>query len=1339
MRSLAVNGLLNRNGIPKNRNFGFLGCSKWGWLALLVIALMAPLSAMAQLSGKGAVSGTVTDKTGAVIPGATVIALNTATGIKTTTTTTGAGDYNFSALDPAIYTLTASAKGFETLVQQNIHVNAMETQTYNPVLTVGGSSVEITVSAAPPQLETSNATLGSTMENEVYSELPIEMGAFGSADQRRATDFVYLMPGVQGNETNGNATTNVGVVNGSGSRGAASAVYVDGVVFVRAGGNGDPRYVWTAISVDAIDQFQVQTTGYSALYEGQGAMNYTVKQGGAQQHGSVYEFFRNTSLDTWGFWGKSINPIIGVAVKPIEHSNEYGINLSGPLVPFGKWKEKVFYYANYNGFRYTSATPTPMTFPTPAQQSGNFSATGLSPIYDPSSQSVCAAHNSSTTGGAANNYPCRYQYGFGPGSGTGPNGNPVAVGPANVIPTGASGAGVRFDGSKTNEISPIAANMEALLPSTGIGTALQNNYVAPNATGLVNWSTTDRIDLLATSKDTLSFIAAIGRQASSNPVGQTTSGRNVGPIPFNYGQTYAPKTAVGIVEETHTFTPHLLNQFKWGYARYNGPTFNPDQAPAYAASKMGISFNGSDSVSGQALQTFPIVTFAGSNAPTGWGGTTANVTLAENYTVLDNLQWTVGKHSFTFGGQIAWMLYNTISATGGTTPLTLAAAVAETSGLTGTSTTAFSLMGSTGLSYASFLLGQIDGDSGKYVDYSLHPEYGARFRALSPYIQDNWKVTPKLTLDLGLRYDFYPTVREVKNYASFYDPNLSNPITGMTGALNFAGFGAGTCNCTSPVKNRYTNFGPRVGAAYQLNSKTVIRSSYGVMYTHGDAVGGLASTLGTLGFSAAPAFASSNSYTTMTGLLNSSALAANGSAITGAGSGVLPYYAPPTGVAAGAGYGTGYTNVSGYSAAPSGSNYDDPYLGSRAPQYINWSFGIQRQVTNAMAVTATYVGSEGHFLQTDSLTGRGYQSNALDPKYLYLGSHLTDKGTTVSTDCTTYSLGCNSSALALFANSTVNQALSTFLKPNPFESPSDSFGYIGNSNYHALQLMVNMRPWHGLTVNANYTFSRTIDDGGTFRTGYPIPAGTIVNEPTVSFPADRIERGVSTSNQKEHFVLTTVWDWPLGKTLLADSYMERAILGGFKFSGVYQAYSGSPLAITASACQTNPALAQSTSSCAPTLNPNFSGPVRQNGKWGKGTTTVNSLAGTSPSYIVSSVGSTTVAPTGPFISPTVPTGQTTLLNTTTVPAYTFGNAPRTAPYNLYGPGNYQLDLAMVRSFPLHLTSTTRLDFRAEWYNVTNHTQFAVASTVVGNASFGQVTASSVANRKIAQFSARLAF
>jgi hypothetical protein len=231
----------------------------------------------------------------------------------------------------------------------------------------------------------------------------------------------------------------------------------------------------------------------------------------------------------------------------------------------------------------------------------------------------------------------------------------------------------------SSEFSSVALKMQSYLPNSGITTALQNNYTSPNRTGLVNWSTTDRIDYIMTPSDTLTMVAAIGRQASPNPVGQTTAGRNVGPIPYNYGQTYAPKTAVGVIEETHVFTPHLVNQLKYGYARYNGPTFDADQLPAYSAAAMGISIPGSPA--GAVLGAFPITSFSGTNPPTQWGGTGPGVTLAENYSLVDNVQWVKGKHTFTVGGQIAWLLYNVVNATGGTTPLTLSNAATETEGL----------------------------------------------------------------------------------------------------------------------------------------------------------------------------------------------------------------------------------------------------------------------------------------------------------------------------------------------------------------------------------------------------------------------------------------------------------------------------------------------------------------------------------------------------------------------------------------------------------------------------------------------------------------------------------
>src|SRR6266702_1217391 len=1278
------------NSSSKSISQWFCGCFL---VALLTVAAIGGSVARAQLSGKGEIKGTVSDPSGAVVADATVTATSVATGVSMSKTTNAQGGFDVTPLDAGVYTVTVEAKGFQKQTQTNLQVNALEIRDYRPVLTVGSSTETVTVTSAPPQLETSNATLGGTMEQEMYSALPIEMGAYGNPDHRRSTDFAFLMPRVEGNNTQGNPTTNTCIVNGSGSRGAVSDVYIDGVPFVRAGGNGDPRYVWTAMSVDAVDQFQVQTTGYSAIYEGQGIQNYTIKQGSKNLHGSVYEFFRNTALDTWGFFGPVPNPATGKKAKPVEHSNEYGIDLGGPLVPFGKWKEKVFFFGNYNGFKYTAINPSQLTFPTPAQQKGDFSATGIN-IYDPFTQTACTANST--------NGPCRYQYGYGYAGTPGAAGNPKATGAAiNVIPA--------------SEFSSVALKMQSFLPS-GIGSALQNNFVAPNPTGLKNWSTTDRIDYVIGPKDTMTMVGAIGRQASANPQSQTTSGRNTGPLPYNWGQTFAPKTAVGIIEETHIFTPNIVNQLKYGYARYNGPTFDADELPQYSATTLGIT----NLPVGAARDAFPITTFAGTDAPTNWAGTTPGVTIAENYTLLDNLQWVKGRHTLTIGGQSAWMLYNVVNATGGSTPLTLSNAVTETAGITASSNSApkFAAAPNTGLSYASFLVGEIDKPS---LTSYLQSEFGARFRAISPYFQDNWKVTNKLTLDVGVRYDFFPSVTEVHNAGSYFDPNLTNPATGIKGALNFTGSGTNTCNCSSPVNNYKKNWGPRIGLAYQIDPKTVIHASYGVMFTHGNAVGGSSTSLGTLGFSAAPSFSTSSSLLSTAPFLGTN--------------GALPSYTLATGSASGPAFGTGFTTVTGFTGSPSGMNYADPYLGGRAPEYVNWTFGFQHQWGSSFTSQITYVGSQGHFLPADGSNARGFWADQLDPKYLSLGSNLNLTGTGINTFCAANAGVCPSS-LSVF---NTGQSLSTLLRPFPFQSVGDSFGYVANSNYNAVQTTLNMRAWHGLTFMANYTWSRSIDNGGLFRTGYAIPAGTIAGAPNASYSVDRIERSVSTSNQPQHLVVTGVWDLPVGKTVLAGNPWERAILGGFKFSETLQAFSGSPLQITGSSCQTNPAQ----SGCPANLNPGFSGPIRVNGMWGQGTTAANTGA---ISYIAPSVGGTsatgvapTTAPTGPFISPVAPTGQVSLLNGPFAPAYTFSNAPRTAPYNLYGPGNYNLDIALVRSFPLHLTEATKLDFRAEMYNVTNHTKFNIASTAVGNSSFGQVTNDTTAKSRAIQLSARINF
>jgi hypothetical protein len=1216
------------------------------------IVLFCSPSANAQLSGKGAIKGMITDSTGAVVPGATVTATSATQGTKATATTSNSGDFDLSPLNPDIYRVTVSAKGFQTVTQENVHVNALEISDLKVAMTVGSENQSIDVSTAPPALETSNATLGATMEQEMYAALPIQMGAAGSPDQRRATDFAVLMPGVQGNETNGNLTTNTGVVNGSGSRGAASAVYVNGIPFTSVAGQGDTRFVWTAISVDAVDQFQVQTSGYSALYEGMGVQNYSTKSGGNKYHGALYEYFRNTVLDTWGFFSSAPNGSI-VPQKPKENQNEFGGLISGPII-----KDKLFLFANIDIYRFAHGPVAAFqTLPTQAEFNGNFSDQGLN-VYDPTS-TVCNAAGTACT---------RTQY------------------PGNAIPL--------------SQRSKVAQYLQHFLPQHyTLPTATGNNFVGGYPFGLNNWMTTDRADWIINSKNTLALTFAKGRQVTAGgPASQTTAGRNVTPFaPYNYGQEFAPKTTVWTLQETYVISPRFVNQFNYGFARYNGPTYNPNQGGDFAATAAGIS----GLPAGQASDAFPITNFTGNGSlPTSWAGSIANGSIA------------LGKHSITVGAQVKWLEYNyTINGTG-TSPLTLNASSTETQGFlckpvtnssgvvttpaTGTCSLANSttnLDTKTGYSYASFLAGAIDSET--LTDNLAIVSTGGRFRPISPYIQDDWKVNSRLTLNLGLRWDYYPTYREQFDRLSFLDPNATNPITGNKGAIAFAGHTAtsGSCNCRTNVNDFYKNLGPRLGFAFQSDPKTVWRGSWGVMYTHGNGVGGSAISrngTGTLGFSAIP----KPTYNNTVNFLPSQQLDAG-----------FPAFAQPPSLVAG--YGVGFsTALANPSTTPQTANYGDPYLGGRAPQYIGWSFGMQRALTDSITLTMSYVGSQGHFLITDGGNGRGFWINQLDPKYLSLGTLLSNKATPATIAAVAAAGVTPQNGYASFDS---NQTISTLLKPFPQYNVSDSYSNIANANYHGLQISVMKRYTKGLTFMANYTWSRAIDNGGTFRSGYDIPAQYAGDGKF--HKADSIERTVSTSNQPQHVVLTGVYDLPFGKgSLGGGNAFSRALLSNFKFSSIIQMFSGSPLAITASSCGTNP----SNGTCLPSLNPNFTASsAKINGDWGHG-------------------GNTTTLRTMSFINPAA---FITTPSTATAPL--FSNAPRTAPYNLYGPGNYDVDISLRRSFGLHFEGSHLL-LQADLYNVTNHTQFGGIGTVFGSSTFGTVS-TQANNPRDAQLTARFEF
>lgn len=1225
------------------------------YAAPLAMAAVLSVSASAQLAGKGSINGRIVDSTGAVVPGADVTITDTATNKKQTMKTSGSGEYTFS-LDAGHYTIVVSMPGFKTVTQENVNVNALQTFSVDLTLPTGETTEQVTVTDAPPALETSNASLGVTIEQQMYSALPVIQDGGG---QRRATDFASLLPGVSAQTTNGNQTTNAGVVNGSGSRGAVSAIYINGIPITSVAGEGDPRFVWTAFPVEAIEQFQIQTNGYSAIYEGQGVQNYTVKRGTNAVHGGIFEFFRNTALDTWPFMSKYSSNALLPPVKPTENQHEYGIYAGFPII-----KDKLFFFGTYDGYRFGRTVPQSLeTIPTLAMRAGDFRNSGTSNntvgVYDPNTTQCFAA------GGGSAARCSRTQF--------------VSGGNNDVIPQ--------------SRFSPAAVYMQKFLPNP-INSNTTNNYLASYKTGLNNWNAMGRVDYHITSKQDLSVVLAWGRQSTTAPAAVSTSSgasSNAMLPPYISSQQFAPKTKVFLIEHTYTVTPRIVNQLKYAFGRYDGPGFNQTISPTFAATAAGIK----GLPAGQASDSFPTVSFSGNTQINRWAGYSSNRPVANGFALVDNVQMTYGNHNVTVGGEIAWMQYNFLNNATGVNPLQLSFTNALTGGFQANST---SLNTSTGQAYASYLIGAAQ--SGSFT-LSAVPETGARFRPISLYVQDNWKVTSKLTIDAGVRWDYYPSYTEVKDRFSYFDPNATNTLTGTKGALAFGGSaGDRPCNCRTPVNNYFKNLGPRFGFAYQSDSKTVWRGSYGIMYTHGNANGGSATSrqgVGLAGFSVTPSTTTANPATGVTG-----------STYWQIDTTYPSYTLPPTLVST-----LGTFNTTNSTQAAQSPSYADPYYGGRAPQFMNWSFGFQRQITNDMTLTMTYVGSQGHFLEPDSKTGRGIWANQLDPKYLYLGTTLTQNAT--AANLAAAGLTAPYSSFGGSGNPTITQAL----KPFPqYNGMSDVYGFVGNTRYHALQTYVQQRLAHGLTFMANYTWSRSIDNNGTFRSGYDIPAAFASDGKFHS--ARSLDKSLSLGDQRHKFAATAAYDLPFGKgkTFGASNWMVNALAGGWKLSGIFQAFSGSPLAITANSCPNNPAA----STCQPLLNPNYVG----NG------TKVNAL---------------------PKTAQNITNGYSTLdANAfTATPNFVMSTTARTAPLaGLFQPGNYKLDASLRRSFPIPtggFHEGTKLTIQADMFNVTNHTRFVysvsnapLATWSAGSTSYGNLTVdTNAATNRAVQLAARIEF
>ena len=1292
----------------------FAGRTEIARLLLSFVTLIVSLLGLSDLpahaqAGGGSISGMVADPSGAVIPNATVTALNVATGVTTVRTASSSGVYTISPLLPGTYSVTVTSSGFTTFKQDNVVVDALANVGLNITLQLGSQSETVTVSAAPPALDTTSALLGGTIENSTYAALPL---LFAGGQQRDITQFSNLLPGAQVNPGGRSS-----IIAGTGQR--VGELYVDGLPLTTASQQGDNRPVFNIVPLEAIDQIKVVTSGYSAQYQGAGLENYNLKAGGNQYHGSAFAYVRNTIFDAWSFSSKPGGPNVVPSVtdgvlstvpgpKPPEHQIEYGYAFGGPVrIPHViNGHDKLFFFTTLDRFRSRlGANYVTSTVPTLKMRTGDFSellTQNGGPgyiLYDPTTQAACTANNHA---------PCRYPYGQAP---TGPVNTALAT---NIIPA--------------SQISPISQYMQKFLPAPLDNTKITNNFSSGVPSGFDNMLWSARIDYTISPKQTLSGAYTQGRRHAVPYTGTATPG--VAVVPYIVTTTSTITGRIADIQHTYQITPHLVNQARYGFIYFGGPpvgnitgTTNPGLYGLAASGATGLP-------PGQASDNAANLSFSGANAPTSWvGNTPTNTTRSLTYEVLDNLALLKGRHSMNFGGQFQWLENNADTADGPSTPTSLGFSTNETANLTGST-----YVTNSGYSYASFLIGAVGSSSTTQQAFSI---VGGRYRPSALYFQDDFKLTSKLTINGGLRWDYIPPFHEALDRWSFLNPDLTNAITGNPGTLQFAGHrGTGlSCQCTTPVHTYWKNFEPRVGFAYAVDEKTVFRGGYSLTFSHGGATGGAAGAgtgTGQTGFSTPISFTDSTSGPAF--YLNNNPAFSAQNANYGGPTYVLPGTSPISATSQSLGTGFYVTSTGASGGNGTGINYADPYVGSRSPQFSFFNFGMQRQITRNMTISADYAGSQSHFI-SGAGNIRGLYSGQLDPKYLVLGANLTKPATAANVAAAQAASGLTlpipypgyTAAAAVNPNATIAHML--VWKPQ-YSGTSDFWGnYVANGNYNSVQIALAQRATNGLTFNVNYTYSKNIDDAGTQRSGYDIPGSAIADG--VFHPRNRIDRSISINDQPQNLSIYGVYNSQYGKNSFGgDHLIARALLSGWQTSLIFQYSSGLPLAIVGT-CNSTQNIGQGT--CEPDTNPNFRGDVRVNGNWGRGVTaatlgSVSYLKGALPST-TSGTGTGNVAcasSTGPFCN----SGN-----------YTIGDSPR-FPYGLRGQDIYRLSMGLRRTFPIN--ERVNFVFGVDGSNLTNHTTFGnnagnnQINVNVNSSSFGTLNFASADPRDF-QFSGRFNF
>ena len=1191
-------------------------------------------SAWAQ-STTGSVVGTITDPTGSVIINATVTLTNNATGDKRVAPVSGAGEYQLLSLPPGEYTLVVESKGFKRYSQNPVEIQVELATRANVEMVVGSTTEEVTVMSQAAIIQSENASLGQVVQGKAVSDIPL--------NGRNVLALVGLVPGVvpqgssSGNLTGQNVFAAGNYQIGGGSANQSSTLY-DGAPVNVSYGNA----TILVPSQDSVQEFRVQTNNNTAeygMYTG-GVINITSKSGSNAIHGTAYEFVRNTIFNSTPYFAKHTSVPSQVLGKNPYHQNQFGGNVGFPIL-----KDRLFGFMDYQGYRQAQKRLYNYTVPTLLMRQGNFSE--LCTIN--AATNLCTG-TPTTTATAGQIYdPC----GGTAAAGAGCSGYTGARTPylGNIIPA-----------SRWSKVATNLLNFPYWAPPTRTGTT--SNYVAYSGSGGTNDQYTGRLDFNLTEKQRLFGRYTQWNSANTASMPYSNGLRSGDPISPESFKTY--QTVLG---DSYLFSPSLIGDLRLSFTRWN--YVRTPGTLGYDETKLGFpSYMGTISALNNVTNSTTVPAIALANPTVNNVGTGYIFSINNNYVIAPNISKTFGKHTIKAGADLRRMEmdYFQNNAPGGSFQFN-------------TFMSSFGNNAAGGHPFASFLMGYMVDQASTASVVQIAPPTFSTIYYQGYFVQDNWTISPKLTINIGLRYEVPGTWLERHQLMATFNPTEVNSVLGAVTINGNPVTGAYDLVNTSQHPDvglrseHFTNFSPRLGLAYRLDDKTVIRAGWGKFVIPA-----------ILQFPESPvqsplSYITNNPVTTL-----DSGKTPNATLDNPLPSGITP--APARNA-------TYQQLLLGGSANAMQSNEEngDTY---------QWNFAIQRQLPLGVALEAAYAGLHGSHLPIShsiNQVSSQYFSQALaDPNCVGSTANL-------STACFLTKQTANPFNKSLFTQGNqqyANISSTQLYRPYPqYGGISNTGNYVGVSNYDALQMKVEKRFSSGGVVLGSYTYSKLLANAESLTswleaTGAP----GYQNNNDLGH-----EYALSGYDSRQRLTVSYVYYLPIGRGQHFGSgvsgFMDK-LVSGFGFNGVTTFQIGYPLGISMASNTV------STYSLAGTTRPNVV----------QGCT--KTIAGGTQTKLGDAFSANKYFNASCFVAP----GN-----------FAFGNETRTDS-TLRAPGIANWDLALFKD--THLTERVVLQLRAESFNLFNRVQFGAPNTSIGSAQVGQIT-TQVNDPRLLQIAGRVNF